>query len=346
MAPRVPPRACARARSRPDDPPAPHPALRRGVPGHRRGAAHDRLRARAPRPRRPGQRARRAASPGLDPAAAFPGRPPRPPDPRFARVGEAVRAQLRGRRAAPAGDRVRRRARGHDDRLGGGGLAAGRACAAPAAPDHRHGPARVGREPRRAHRPRGPGRRAQGAGRHLRRHARAPRLPRSPASATSWPTPRTSCARRWPSCAPSSTSRWPTRRRAPTSCGPWGTPCARPSTAASGSSPACSSWPAARPWPGERRPIDLASLAADCLTDMRARARAAEVEMRSALAPRVDTRRAGADRAHDRQPDRERDPPQPARRLSRGHAPGARRHGVARRGQHGRSDQRRGRRAR
>ena len=65
----------------------------------------------------------------------------------------------------------------------------------------------------------------------------------------------------------------------------------------------------------EEQPVDLAALVADCVTDLRARAEEAQVSVRRRAAAGVDARRAGAARADDRQPDRQRDPPQRARRL-------------------------------
>ena len=58
-----------------------------------------------------------------------------------------------------------------------------------------------------------------------------------------------------------------------------------PSTAASASSPACCCWRAARPPPARRSPWTIAALAADCVTDLWARAEEAQIEIRDDLEP-------------------------------------------------------------
>ena len=72
---------------------------------------------------------------------------------------------------------------------------------------------------------------------------------------------------------------------------------------------------------GRGEPVDVAALAGDCITDLRARAR--EARRRRPRPPRacVDARRAGADRAPGREPARQRHPPQRAGRLPRGQHP-------------------------
>ena len=102
-----------------------------------------------------------------------------------------------------------------------------------AARDHRDRAARVGREPRRADRARGAGRRAARSSPTRSTACSAGSTRPLPASATSSPTPRTSCARRWRSCGPRSTWRSPIPTRASRSCGRWGRRYARRSTAAS-----------------------------------------------------------------------------------------------------------------
>ena len=75
---------------------------------------------------------------------------------------------------------------------------------------------------------------------------------------------------------------------------------------------------------GREEPVDLGALAADCLTDLRARAAGGR---RSRSAPSCEpawTRgRAGAARADGGQPARQRHPPQPARRLAGRRRPAA-----------------------
>ena len=95
---------------------------------------------------------------------------------------------------------------------------------------------------------------------------------------------------------------------------------------------------------GREEPVDLAALAADCITDLRARAEEAHVEVQDDLEPAWTSGRARAARADDRQPDRQRHPPQRAGRLAARHNAGRGRprssHGGQRRGPH-RSGQRR-----
>ena len=82
---------------------------------------------------------------------------------------------------------------------------------------------------------------------------------------------------------------------------------------------------------GRGEPVDVAALAGDCITDLRARAQEAHVEVHDQLEPAWTLRRAGPARADGRQPARQRHPPQRARRFSRGqHARPQRPRGAAR----------------
>ena len=69
---------------------------------------------------------------------------------------------------------------------------------------------------------------------------------------------------------------------------------------------------------GRDEPVDLAALAADCITDLLRRSQDAGRRVGDDLEPGVGPGRAGAARADDRQPARQRHPAQRARRLPRG----------------------------
>ena len=69
---------------------------------------------------------------------------------------------------------------------------------------------------------------------------------------------------------------------------------------------------------GREEPADLAALAADCVTDLRARAQGSRRGCAGRPRAGVDAGRAGAARADDREPDRQRHPPQPAGRVPPG----------------------------
>ena len=128
--------------------------------------------------------------------------------------------------------------------VGLGWVVAGRALR-PAHPGDGHRPPAVAGQPPRAARPRRPPRRAQGAGRHLRRHAGPAGVGlREPAPVRGQRVPRAA----HPAGDPAHPGRrGPGRPRhlARTTSGPWPWPCGTPSTAASGSSTACWCWPAA-----------------------------------------------------------------------------------------------------
>ena len=199
-------RDAARRARRPDDPAAPDRALRRCLPGHRRRAADDRLRARSPQP---------ATDPELRPE--------------LARLGTRVREPRSGR---PPGVAARRAcSRPSEPSCAAEALhrllleyllALGVMTMVSVPPAGCWPAARCGRCAR-SPRPRGASRARTWASESgcagpptSSRSWPTPSTacwrgstPPSPASATSWPTPRTSCARRWPSCAPRSTSRWP-----------------------------------------------------------------------------------------------------------------------------------------
>ena len=150
--------------------------LRRRVPDHGRGAADDRLPARAPQPRRarelprrcsPGSGSRRLRRAAQPPFGFAPGSP-------AASVAAAVQAQLAHRRTAPPARRVPVRARGDDD-----GLGRSRAGCSPAARF-----ARCARSP--------PPRAACPA----RTSASGSRSAGPPTSSRSWPTRSTGCSAR------------------------------------------------------------------------------------------------------------------------------------------------------
>ena len=222
----------------PHDPAAPDGPLRGRVPDHRRRPADARLSARPPQPRcrreLPGGRSssrssdwRRRRRDAFGQRIRFaPGSPE-------ASIAAAVRAQLRDRRAAPTlveyllalGVMTMFRSRR---------VAARRTGAAPAARDHRHGAARVRREPRRADRAPRARRRAEGARRHFRRDARAARRRvRQPAPLRRQRLARAAHAARDHAHRGRRGARRPGREPSP-SCARWGRPCARRSTVASG----------------------------------------------------------------------------------------------------------------
>ena len=72
---------------------------------------------------------------------------------------------------------------------------------------------------------------------------------------------------------------------------------------------------------GHEEPVDIAALAGDCITDLRARAQEVSIEVDTDLRAGLDRRRPGPARAADRQPARQRHPPQRARRRAVGAHP-------------------------
>ena len=192
---------------------------------------------------------------------------------------------------------------------------AGRALA-PLRGDHRHRAACLGREPRRADRPAGTGGRAQGAGRHLRRHAHAARRGvREPAALRRQRLARAAHA------AGDHAHRGRRRRsrtpmRASASCGRWARRVRETIDRSESLIAALLFLARSEGVRGREEPVDLAELAGGCITDLHRSAEAAGITHHRRSRTGGCARRLRAARANARQPRGERDPSQPGRRRA------------------------------
>ena len=140
-----------------------------------------------------------------------------------------------------------------------------------------------------------------------------------PPSASSSPTPHTSCAPRWPGSGSSARSPWPTPAPPPKHSAQPTSGCSPPAPSRNSSSKRCSRWPSGQAGLDKTEPVDLAAVTRQVLAARRSEADRRNLTLHADLSP---ARAAGSprlDRTAGREPRRQRTAPQRARRPDRGH---------------------------